>query len=154
MQALASDDTAASFRNYLIATVGTKSADKALSILKNRVKGMGNLKDFNLLEKELAGALQDRERNKILSSVKAYAMTKAYEQSVGPLGFWSSESAVASRWYTHDTARSFPGQAILSAELTKGYLNVESIASGGLDQVAKGLLSGVGSLFSGGGGKK
>lgn len=69
-----------------------------------------------------------------------------YNHSIGPDAFWSSEKAVSSRWYTHDTAVDYPGEALMAHKIAQDYYNADQMGAAGIDQ---GLKLGVSLLNKG-----
>ena len=133
-------------RSVMIAAVrgGGDGAQEALNALlgengdaevKNILKGnVGKLVSaLSKVELEKLEAYQGRLNLSLTTSLEAYSHLQVHQHSAGPAGWWAAESAVASKYYSHDTATDYPSHAVVVAMMARQYINQEKIAKAKYD---------------------
>ena len=104
----------------------------------NRIKDLlSGAKTLTDAERPVLDAYKQRKINSMLSAISANAALAEYNHSAGPGGWWASESAVAAKYYSHDTATGYPGDKLFSAMLSRQYLNQEQITGARGDAVTE-----------------
>ncbi|HQH29065.1 MAG TPA: hypothetical protein PLP17_16850, partial [Oligoflexia bacterium] len=93
-----------------------------------------------------AAEFKNQQRNRMMAAQQATVELARYNYSTSAHAFWTSESAVAARWYTHDTSLGFPGEQLMGMHIVNGYLNQEAMMKAGVDETTKQVM-GTGDQF-------
>lgn len=125
-------------------------SDKGDAEVKNILKGTVGKVGSALAEGQLEAlaAYQGRLSLSMTTSLDAYAKLQVHQHSAGPGGWWAAESAVASKYYSHDTATKYPGGAIVKAMLARQYINQEKLAKANYDPLFQLIGDGLGGAYN------
>lgn len=132
-----SDKFSGDLAEYVKTYAGKEGLDALKKALEEKKTEIGKLggRTTDVIA-TLADALRTQKKNQVLEGLRAYALDREYKYSTGEHAFWSSESAVAARWYTHDTAiQSYPGQAMIRSRIAQDYMNLEGVGKKAADNL-------------------
>ena len=138
------DGTKEGFKNGVNGFSNSQLKARSQNIAKQLGSATGNLAD---IEKAKVKAYMDRKKNAMMSAITARGQLAQYNHSAGPGGWWAAESAVAAKYYTHDTKSQYPGGAVFAAAMAREYINTEGPAAAKVDAVAGAMGDALQSMF-------
>ncbi len=136
------------FLNFVGLQAGAGVRDNILRILDNpaarRAAAQDAAQGVTTAMNAYTTALGEQQRTQLQSYIAAYAALRRFEHSISAEASFASESAVAARYYSHDTAVDFPGNELMSLQTSSLYFNAENSTSG----IMQGMTNSFGSIFN------